>query len=171
MKRLTNWIIGVLSAGLLILFGCLIRQPKMNRLKKQLELLQKDNGKLQILINSQKKEFRELLVQHKTLKAFSLIKRTSSKDRITENLVMQYGLKAYVDLLLKRVKCEQKLTKSEISFFCAYERFINGNSLSTLDKEKIKKYILEHYATDIKNLKECDDATILQAVHSFSESK
>ena len=98
------------------------------------------------------------------------MKKNASMEKITENLIMQYALNSYMELLLKRVKYEQELTKSEIAFFNAFENFIDGRKLSTKDKTKIRNFILGRYSVEIKSLKECDYKAILQELGNYSRT-
>ena len=166
MKKLVYWILGGLLAAGSFLFGFLIRQPKINKLKKQMELLQKDSSRLQELCQSQQDDFRNLLLQHKALKAFNFRKKANSKDKLQENLILQYAIRDYLELLVKRVKHEQELSKDEITFFNASENVIEGKKLTTNNKVKIRDFVLERHSTDIKGLQECDYTPILQKMKS-----
>lgn len=161
MKKTLYWIVGGLVAFSSFLLGFLIRQPQINKLKKQVELLQKDNSKLIALIENKQAEFKELLVQHKALKALQHRKKAATKELIAENLVMQYAIREYLSLLLKRVKCDQELTKEEILFFDSFEKVIDGKKLSTADKVKIRDHIMTRYPTEIKKLMPCEYAEVL----------
>ena len=56
MKKLIYGLLTALIAIATFLTGFLIRQPKINKLKKQLELLQHDNKKLVGMVDEKKKE-------------------------------------------------------------------------------------------------------------------
>lgn len=161
MKKALYWIVGGLIAVFSFLLGFLIRQPQINKLKKQVELLQKDNSKLIALIENKQNEFKELLLQHKALKALQHRKRAASKELLAENLVMQYAIREYLSLLLKRVKYEQELTKEEILFFDSFEKVIDGKKLSTADKVKIRDHIMAQYSMEIKKHIPCEYAEVL----------
>lgn len=161
MKKTLYWIVGGLIAFSTFLLGFLIRQPQINKLKKQVELLQKDNSKLITLIENKQAEFKELLVQHKALKALQHRKKAATKELIAENLVMQYAIREYLSLLLKRVKYDQELTKEEILFFDSFEKVIDGKKLSTADKVKIRDHIMTQYPAEIKKLMPCEYAEVL----------
>ena len=170
MRKIVYWVLGILSGAGLFLFGFLIRQPQINRLKKQMEFLQKDSSRLQELCQRQQNDFRNLLVQHKALKAFNFKKKSVSKDNLQDNLVLQYAIKEYLELLVKRVRYGQELRKDEIAFFNASENLIEGKKLSTSDKVKIKDYILERHSVDINGLQECDYTTIFQEMSSCGKA-
>lgn len=80
---------------------------------------------------------------------------------MTENLVMQYAIRAYLTLLLKSGRYDKKLEKDEIVFFKAFEKVIDGKKLSTGDKVKIRDYIMEHHGREIKQLKECEYTAVM----------
>ena len=170
MKKIIYLILLPLGALAMFFGGFLARQPKINKLKKQIKLLQKDNGKLIDLCQCQHDDFCNLLVQHKTLKAIHFIKKASSKEKLRENLILQYALKSYIELLLKRVKYNQELDKDEIAFFNAAKNIIDGKKISAGNMVKIRDYILERHTTDINNKKECDYTLVLQELNSYKES-
>lgn len=149
------------------LFGFLLRQPSINNLKKQVEILQHDNAKLIRLHNDKQEQFKTLLVQHKALKAFSLGKKAASKEKLEENLTFQYALYDYLKLLIKCIKQGLELESDEITFFKVYEKVIDGKEISTSDKAKIKNYTLSKYSKEIKELKECDLSAITGALEAL----
>lgn len=169
MKRFLYWLLGGLIAIFSFLTGFLIRQPKINKLKKQVELLQKDNRRLIEMITDKQQNYQELLVQHKALKALQFRKKSAIKEQITENLVMQYAIKAYLTLLLKNGRYEKPLEKDEIVFFKSFEKVIDGKKLSTSDKVKIRDYIMERNGREIKKLRECDYVAILEELQNKQE--
>jgi len=170
MKKLSYLILGALLAIAAFLFGFLIRQPKIDKLKKQIKLLQKECIRLQELCQSQKDDFRNLLVQHKALKAFSFKKRAVSKDKLKESLILQYAIKDYLELLFKRVQYEQELSKDEIIFFNVSENLIEGKKLSVSDKIKIRDFIFERHSIAIKKLQECDYTLIFQKLSGYGKA-
>lgn len=166
MKKLVYAIIAALIAIGSFLTGFLIRQPKINKLKKQIEMLQQDNSKLLNLIDESRQHYQELLIQHKALKALQFRKKSVLKEQITETLVMQYAIKEYLTLLLKSGKYNNELEKSEIIFFNTFEKFIDGKKISTSDKVKIRDHITEKYKTEIKQLKECEYTPVIDDLNA-----
>ena len=169
MKKLIYWIVGLLIGLFGFIAGALICQPQINKLKEQVKLLQKDNRRLLALVNGQQQEYQNLLVEHKALKALQFRKKAKSKERLEENLTMQYAIRAYLVLLLKSGRHGQKMEKAEVVFFNAFEKVINGKKLSTSDKVKIRDYIMEHHKADIKALRECEIAPVLQELNDAPE--
>ena len=165
MKNIRYWIWGALGSIALFFFGFLLRQPQINDLKKQIKRLQTDNEILQNLCTKQKNEFKELYVQYKAFKAFTLNKKIA-KEKVKENLIFQYALKDYIELLVKRVKYEKELTKREIQFFKSYEKVIDGKNITTSDKIKIRDYTLEKHSVNINLLKECDYSKVITELNN-----
>jgi len=165
MKKLKDWLGLIIGAIFGVIAGFLIAQPKVNKLKKQVASLQKNNAQLLARCDYLQNEFRELLVQHKALKVLQLKKKTESKGRIHENLMMQYAIRDYLELLLKRVKDGKKLSGEEKVFFKAFEGVIEGTALSTDDKARIKEYVMAQHSAEIHALRECDYTATLQALN------
>ena len=166
MKKIVNWLLGGLVVIISFLAGVLVRQPKINKLRKQVELLQKDNRKLIDMITDKQQNYQELVIQLKALKAMQFRKKSILKDQMTENLVMQYAIKAYLMLLLKSGRYDKPLEKDEIMFFTAFEKVIDGKKLTTSDKLKIREYITEHHSGEIKQFKECEYASVLEELQN-----
>ena len=168
MKKLYFWILSALLAVAAFFGGFFLRQPKINKLKKQVELMQKDISKLENLRLKQKEDFQELLIQHKSLKAINFKKRAIAKEKMRGNLIEQYALKEYIDLLILRVREQTELSKEELIFFNAYEKAMNIGKTSSAIQAKVQNYITNKYGTEIKKLKECDSTT---AINDLSNIK
>lgn len=168
MNKLSNWIAGILIAVGGILVGFFIRQPKINKLRKQIESLQKNNQRLLDIHEQQQSDFRKLLAQHKALKAHSLGKKKRSDKMLQENLELQYAELDYLELLLKRVKFEHKMSREEKSFFKAYEKVVNGKNISTSTMIIIRGFTRERHSDEIKNHQECDLSAVMQELNNLS---
>jgi hypothetical protein len=169
MKQLKYILIAIAVAIGSFLTGFLIRQPKLNKLKKQLETMQHDNQRLIALCTEQQQKFRKLLVQHKALKAMQYRKLATSKEKIKECLTMQYAIYEYVSLLIKRVEFEQELSKEEIIFFSSFEKFIDGKQLNDTDKVKIAEFVKVNHSAEIRNMRECDFSAMLADLQAQPE--
>lgn len=171
MNRIWTSIIVALTAILAFLAGMFTRQPKINKLKKQITILNSDNTALLLSYQQTLDEFDNLLIQHKALKAIELVKKRASNEKIKENLILQYSLFEYLELLLARVKNKQKLNKEQISFLQSYEKIINGKQLSSSDMGKVKNYILEKYMEEIDNRTVCDCSSMFQEISEYTDKK
>lgn len=167
MKKLYFWILSALLAVAAFFGGFFFRQPKINKLKKQVELMQKDISKLESLRLKQKEDFQELLIQHKSLKAINFKKRAIAKEKIRGNLIEQYALKEYIDLLILRVREHRELSKEELMFFNAYEKAMNSGKTSSATQVKVQNYITSKYEAEIKKLKECDSASSISDLNNM----
>ena len=168
MIKLKDWIWGAIIAISFFFLGWLSRQPSINKLKKQVITLQKNNEQLLARCDQLQTEFRELLVQHKALKVLQIKRKAESKGRLQENLMMQYAIRDYLELLLNRIKTQQKLSRDEKAFFKAFEGVIDGAVLTGSDKAHVKEYVVAHHKKELDTLRECDFAPTLQALSGCS---
>ena len=162
MDKTLSAIIAFLAAGVAFLIGFFVRQPKINKLKKQLKTLQNEIEKLENLRKDQNEEFKRLLLKYKALKIYQIKEKANSKEKITSVLIMQYGLEDYLKLLFKRAE-KNKLDKDDIKFLKAYDNVIEGKALSDTDKVVISSYIKSKHSADIEQMKESNsDAEIIK---------
>ena len=167
MKGLVK--IFAMALGVLAIFfaGFFVRQPKINKLKKQITHLQKEIKRLEALREEQNNTINKLLINYKSLKLFGFAKRSKAKDNIKSELMIQYGTKEYLHLLLDRIKNNRELSKEEIVFINAFDDVIEGKKVSTKDFEKIKVYIFNRYRKEIKGLVPCDYSDLLLQVKNY----
>lgn len=158
-----------MALGVLAIFfaGFFVRQPKINKLKKQITHLQKEIKRLEALREEQNNTINKLLINYKSLKLFGFAKRSKAKDNIKSELMIQYGTKEYLHLLLDRIKNNRELSKEEIVFINAFDDVIEGKKVSTKDFEKIKVYIFNKYRKEIKGLVPCDYSDLLLQVKNY----
>lgn len=156
MKKVIGWLLLPLTLLVGFFTGFLVRQPKINKLKKQIETLQKQLSTLQDKMIGYQTSFDNLLLQYKGLKVMQLKKKAEMKVMLEENLVLQYGMKAYINLLLDRVKNGKKLEDSELAFYKSFDNVIEGKKIGHSDLETIKKYVLTKYRGQISSLVACD---------------
>ena len=124
---------------------------------------------MQKIIQSQQNAYRNLFVHHNAIKAINFKKKADSNDKLRENLILQYAIKDYIELIMKRVRHGQELSKDEIAFLSASEKVFEGKKLSTSDMVKIRDFILHRHSTDIKGLRECDYTLVIQELNSYGE--
>lgn len=160
MKKLFKVILAAFVLVIVFVIGFLIRQPQVNKLKKQLEVLQKDNSRLLDMIRSKQAEYQELLLQHQALKALQFRKKAKSNEKLSRNLIMQYAIYEYISLLIKGGRYGKKMTNEEKAFYKAFQNVIDGKQVSDFDKENIKYFIKKRHNSDIETLKECDFAVV-----------
>ena len=108
-----------------------------------------------------------MLLQYKGLKALQIKKKTEMKEKMRETLVLEYGLKEYLDILYKRVKEKVELSQDEIKFYKSYDNVVEGNKLSRSDMEHIRKFIIDKYAINIDKLIECDCSESINRIENI----
>lgn len=159
------WAILLLIVGLFT--GLLLRQPQVNRLKKQVQTLITDNGRLVKLNSKIQKDYAELLLNVKALRAFSFEKK-KVKGNLAENVILQYSLYDYLTILLKCIRAGEKLEKEELRFLNAFEKVVNGDNLSNGDKNIIKDYTFKRHEQEIKKQMPCDCEHLLAELKSVT---
>lgn len=168
MKKLLNWIWIPLAAIGGLFAGMMIRQPKINKLKKQVLSLQKQLSNLQDRMVGYQESFDNLLLQYKGLKVLQLKKRAEMKGKLEENLVLQYGMKAYLSLLLEKIKNGKKMEKDELSFYKAFDDVIEGKSLSSNQLSVVKDYVMSKYRGQINSLVVCDCSNEFKKIEEYN---
>lgn len=167
MKKIGS-IIAVALFGLACFFaGFFVRQPKINKLKAQIKHLQSEIIKLQALRDKQNGTISRLLLDYKSLKVFSFSKRSKMKDNIKAELVLQYGAKEYLQLLLDRANTKRKFSNEEKVFFNAFDGAIEGEKVTDKELNKIKTYILNKYRKEIDKLIPCDYNEQIAEIEKF----
>lgn len=143
--------------------GGLARQPEINRLKKQVKLLQQEIGRLQRIVAEQNRQIQELTIRYKSLKAWQFSEKAQSKARTRGAVMHQYSFKEYVDLLCLQAK-GSPISEAERRFFNAYENLLSGSDSSVDEKIVIRDYIVQKYSYEIRNLIPLDSERVTEVV-------
>lgn len=167
MKKLVSIIAFALALLAGFFVGFFVRQPKINKLKAQIKRLQSEIIKLQALRDKQNETISRLLLDYKSLKVFSFSKRSKAKDNIKAELILQYGAKEYLQLLLDRANTKRKFSNEEKVFFNAFDGVIEGKKVPDNDLNKIKAYILNKYRKEIEKLISCDYNEQITEIEKF----
>ena len=167
MKKLVSIIAVALALLAGFFVGFFVRQPKINKLKAQIKRLQSEIIKLQALRDKQNETISRLLLDYKSLKVFSFSKRSKAKDNIKAELILQYGAKEYLQLLLDRANTKRKFSNEEKVFFNAFDGVIEGKKVPDNDLNKIKAYILNKYRKEIEKLISCDYNEQITEIEKF----
>ncbi len=166
-SSLVKIMIGVLSGLGGFVVGALSRQPEINNLKKQIKKLQKENKRLQTLMQNQSEQIRNLIVKYKALKVYQFSKRYESRSSIRGLLVYQYGLRDYLELLIRTAKSEREMSKEDVLFYNMFDKIIEGKSISNNEKEAIKEYVNHKHMWDIMRMKECNTSELYEEIQNF----
>lgn len=170
MKKILNWVTGgfLVVGGFFI--GVLVRQPRINKLKKQIKILQKQLAALQDKMIGYQEAFDALLIQYKGLKVLQLKKRAECEGKLKDNLILQYGMKDYLTLLFDIVKNGRKLSKEEIVFFESFENVIEGKEISEKTFMKIKEFVITRHKNEIAALEHCNCSLEFQRIQEYRDA-
>ena len=138
------------------LVGFFVRQPSVNKLKKQVKIMQKEIENLQSAMKGYQDVYSDMYVQYKKLKVIQIKQKAEIEGKLKDNLILQYGLKDYLTLLFDVVKKERKLSRIENIFYKSFDSVIEGKKVGKKEFENIKEYVLEKHKKEINSLKICD---------------
>ena len=167
MKKILSWIWIPIAALTVFFIGFFVRQPKINKLKSQVISLQKQLGNLQNKMIGYQDSFDNLYIQYKGLKVLELKKKAEYEGKLKDNLILQYGIKAYLEMLLDTVKKSRKLTSEEFAFYRAFDDVIEGKQVGTNAFLKIKEYVLSKYKREVNALTPCDCSIEFQKLQEY----
>lgn len=155
-STLSKVMIGVLTGIGGTILGALLRQPEINKLKKQVRKLQKEIERLQINQRAQDEQIKELIIKYKALKIFQFRKKKEGRENIRGLLLYQYGTYDYLDLLIGTVKGEKEMKREDILFYNMFDKVIEGKSISEKEKAAIKEYVMNKHWFEISMMKTYD---------------
>lgn len=160
---------GILGAGAGLVAGVLIRQPEINKLKKQVKSLQAQTAALQDAVAAQKEEIAALLLKLKSLRIYQVVKKHEIKNEIREALLVQYASNDYLRLLLETAKGTHQMDESDIRFYKAYNKLLAEKKLSDKEKSCIDAYVQERHQSELSSLQECDMQPVIDEIESFEK--
>lgn len=168
-QLLIKIMIGTLSGLGGFIIGALSRQPGINKLRKQITKLQREVILLEELCAEQSKQIRELLFKYKILKIYQFTARHEAKNGIRGVLIYQYGVKDYLELLIKSANGEKEMDKADILFYNIFDKIIEGKKVSLREKDTVKKYISYKHKWGLWRMKECDLNQTIEEMSNFTE--
>lgn len=170
MKKFLKIIIVPLVAIASFFTGFFVRQPKINKLRKQIEIMQKQLDFIQNRMSEYQKNYDNLLIQYKGLKVLQLKKKAEYEGKLKDNLVLQYGMKDYLNLLFDVVKKDRKLTDEENIFYKSFDNVIEGKKVGKIAFENIKEYVMKKHKREINELKICDCTKEYKKLEIYNKS-
>lgn len=138
--------------------GALSRQPEINRLKKQVKILQQEVERLNMLVKEQDRQIKSLKMQVYGLKGYEKVK---ALGRTKGAIMQQYAFKEFIDLCCELAK-GKTITEQEQLFFNIYENMLNGIEVDIENKVFLKEYLVNRYGYQIEQLQELDSKQIVR---------
>lgn len=144
-------LIALLSAGGGTILGCAIRQPEINRLKRQVRDLQKDNTRIKQLMRQQQENLEQLMIEYSKLKFYQILDKANVKRDVRGQICQGYVYKEYVDLLTKVVRegGDENLSEEQKGFLELCTEWIEGKGFGNEKEKKINGYIMKKYKKEI----------------------
>jgi TolA-binding protein len=157
----------IIAAGGGGIVGALSRQPEINRLKKQVKILQQEIDRLQNIIAEQNRQIKELTIRYKAIKGWQFSEKAAQSANIKGYYLHLYSYKEYVELLCYQAKGNE-LQAREQAFFNAYEMLLAGNEIPNEYLFSIRTYIHGKYNYEIVHQIPYNQDSTLQIVESVN---
>jgi len=157
----------VVGAGSFIA-GALSRQPEINRLKKQVKVLQEQIEKLQFVIQEQQRQIEEYKLRYKALKGYHWIEKRKCMGVTKGFLVLQYAFKEYIELSIAQAS-GKNINENELRFYNAYNALMSDIVIPDTEKLFINVFIKGLYRDEIEHLiplNEGDQKTLINRVET-----
>lgn len=144
-------LIVLLSAGGGTILGCAIRQPEINKLKRQVKDLQKDNTRIKQLMRQQQENLEQLMIEYSKLKFYQILDKRKLNQDVRGQICQGYEYKEYVDLLTKvlREGGDENLSEEQKGFLELCTEQIEGKELGKEKEKEINDYIMKKYKKEI----------------------
>lgn len=153
-------LIPIAAAGVGFVAGCLARQPEINRLKKQVRILQAEIARLRKVIEEQNRQIEELKIRYNVLKAYQFVQKVKQEGHIRGAIIQQYAFKEYTELCCIQVR-GGTLSEEQVVFFNTYELALHGKEVPDDELRELRNYIIARYEFEVKSLVSANpDATV-----------
>ncbi len=160
-------IVGILAGLGGTVIGALSRQPEINELKNQVRELQGEVERLQAIIDKQNKDIEVLKIRYKSLKAFDFKEKSQTRGYMRGTLIFSYAYNEYLNLLMKHAKKDNDMSQQSVIFYNIFDKIIEGGTVSEVEKDAVKEYILGLYKYEIDHLIECNCENTLKKLKEF----
>lgn len=119
------------------------------------------------MLEERNREIGELRIRYKQLKSIQFISKFSVKSDLRRKLIMQYGTKEYLELLIRLNNTGKVDSKKDVEFLDIFDRIIEGKTLSDKNRLLVRDYILSRHGHEIENLEECDATQSLDRLQAL----
>jgi len=143
--------------------GALFRQREINRLKKQVAILQNEIKRLQALIWEQNRQIKELRIRYNVMKGYHFVNKIKYEGSIKGYIIQAYAFQEYV-----RISCD-KINKDDVSaddgkFFVIYDKILSDGKAEKSSYAFIKTYLLKKYELEISQMIPPSGAEMINAI-------
>ena len=150
--------------------GLLLRQPEINKLHKQVKMLQGDVGRLQSVIEEQNQEIAQLIVEYKAVSVIHFFQRSAMKEEIEDILLDQYAAADYLHLLLDCVNGDYIMEPDDVRFYKSFGRMLSNEPIDYDDEEFVKEYVRMRHSGQIRRLELCDTESVLEEIRAYDKN-
>lgn len=161
----------VLGAAGGFIAGALARQPEINKLRKQVSILQKNAVQLQEIVEEQSREIKTMLDGYKALGFFKMKQKRKLRLAIEDELVCQYASCDYLELLLDTVSTGREMSEEELRFFNEYAKMLKDDIIDDRELEVLRPMMQQRHPMELKRLQECDMQPVLKELAGYEGTK
>lgn len=153
-----------------VVVGAVMRQPEINKLKKQVKVLQSNMAELEAVVERQNAEISRLYASYKTIGALQFLKKREAKIELKEALILQYATVEYLSLVLACASGAGKLTESDVEFYKAYGKLVSSESLEGEDRKTVERYVRTRHSSEIESLCQADTEFVMNEVRNYGKA-
>lgn len=167
-------VVGALAGSGGLVFGALIRQPQINKLKAQVVKLQEELDTMHLLVDDVIKDIQILKLNMQVQQNEDLLSELKGQgDTSIGKLVYAYGLKEYLEVKQKFLILKEDITEEQALFADAFSMFLDNripdDENGLIQKQFIRGYLLEKYGCQIDNLEVPDLKELLETLKQKCE--
>lgn len=153
-NNIKAWLIGIcgLVAGFFI--GWFIRQPKINKLRKEKEVLINNNQRLGEFSEKVIRKYDDLKNRYNESGILNLKLKKKLKEELKYNLFIQYCLYEFNRCIDERLNSGAELTKDELVFLNRMKKILKKEDYLTNEDSfiKVQSYVFNKYGNKINKL-------------------
>lgn len=169
-----NMLLGVAAAmgtALGAVIGTVIRQPEINKLKKQIKTLQANMAELEDVIERQNDEIARLYASYRAIGALRFLKKSEARASLKEALILQYATVEYLELVLACARGNAELCDADIHFYKAYGRLVSESDASPADQQLVESYVMGKHSFSINALHQADPWPVVRRIENYDKLK
>jgi hypothetical protein len=144
-----------IAAGVGLIAGLLGRQPEVNRLKRQVQLLQEEIERLSLIIEEQNRQIGELKLRFSALKGYAFVEKMKTECDVRGIILHQCAYREWMELTFSQAH-EKVATQEELRFYNLYEALLRGAEVDKRQVAEIRDYIYKRYEYELKQMKAPD---------------
>lgn len=153
-NNIKAWLIGICGLVAVFFIGLFIRQPKINKLRKEKEVLINNNQRLGEFSEKVIRKYDDLKNRYNESEILNLKLNKKLKEELKYNLFIQYCLYEFNRCIDERLNSGAELTKDELVFLNRMKKILKKEDYLTNEDSfiKVQLYVFNKYGNKINKL-------------------